>query len=623
MARHHHKTGSISRQVRRRQAKAKARLRKRRQRQAWKTVEGGRTSNKIRPTPQAGGYLVRQFWEHLGLTEALEKLGIRKFKGLAVSTLLLVALLFGVLGARSVSDLADKASADPVLLECCAVELLERKQLYRLLGKLTKDQYQAWMQHILRRLQADPRTASRPDGVVAGDETTMFKWGDKMPAVTWVFKSSEQRFGLGYEVVSTCYADRDKFYTLFCDFRLPTEAQRQAQAQKRKRKKMGLDQRKPADVIRWLQRQVEDGEAPEWVVLSGPHLSQILTQACERLSLPWLGLSDRRRVYHLGQGNKMRKVKAGQILDADYKGRWQQLTDAGYRVVLVGSARANKIGQVVLLVAECLADGGRLLIVTRSDDEVRLLQRVQRLLERRAEADNTKLHRMIELFRQGREAGIRAETATFDSWFYVVWFIQEVLALGFRRVVTKTRSNIHYLYQGEKLTIEQLQSKVRRYRRAPGGDPQVKFSSLRVTQPGLGRIKLVFVREYNRRSKLTHEYVLMCTDPRYANSKVHRAYKLRWRIEEIYRETRQNHGLEEFHCRNINAIYGHVFLSFLSHTCLVATRLLSSKLKEMTLGQIMCKVFRALVELVSTVEGVVVRFSDEFLERYGLPDFCT
>ena len=47
---------------------------------------------------------------------------------------------------------------------------------------------------------------------------------------------------------------------------------------------------------------------------------------------------------------------------------------------------------------------------------------MQRLLERRAEADNTKLHLMIELLRQGREAGIRAETATFDSWFYVVWY---------------------------------------------------------------------------------------------------------------------------------------------------------------------------------------------------------
>jgi chitodextrinase len=96
----------------------------------------------------------------LGLAAALDGLGIHKLKGLAVSTLLLVALLFGVLGARSVSDL--------VLLECCAVDLLERKQLYRFLGKMTKAQYQAWLVHILRRLQADPRPAS---GLVGAELT--------------------------------------------------------------------------------------------------------------------------------------------------------------------------------------------------------------------------------------------------------------------------------------------------------------------------------------------------------------------------------------------------------------------------------------------------------------------
>lgn len=141
-------------------------------------VKAARTAKKIRPTPQAGSYLVCQFWDYLGLTAALDGLSIHKFKGLAVSTLLLVALLFGVLGARSVSDLADKAGSDLVLLECCAVDLLERKQLYR----------------------------------------------------SWVFKSSEQRFGLGYEIVSTCFADPDTSYGLFCDFRLPTAAQQRAQA---------------------------------------------------------------------------------------------------------------------------------------------------------------------------------------------------------------------------------------------------------------------------------------------------------------------------------------------------------------------------------------------------------
>lgn len=618
-----HTTRSSLRQEKRRQAKAHARFRRRRKRQQWKPVQSGRTTKKIKPTPQAGSYLVRQFWEYFGMTEALEQLGIRKFKGLAASTLLMVALLFGVLGAQSVSDLADKARGDQVLLECCAVDLLERKQLYRLLGKMTQEQYQAWLLHILKRMQADPRTASRPDGVVAGDETVILKSGKKMPSISWVFKSSEQRFGLGYEVVSTCYADRNKFYSLFCAFRLPSARQLQAQVEARKKKKLSLDLRKPADVIRWLEQQVADDEPPELVVLSGPHLGQALVAACERLVLPWLGLSDRRRVYWVGLGQAKRKMKAAQILEANYQRCWQQLTDAGYQIAIVGPAQANKIGQVVLLVAECLADGGRLLIVAQPDKQAHLLERVHCLLAQRGAADNTKLHLMLDLLQQGRQAGIRAETATFDRWFYAVWFIKEVLALGFKRVVIKARANIRYRYHGEEQTIDQLQHQVSSYRRAPGASKQVKFAALRVIQPGLGRIKLVFVREYSGQGKLTQEYVLMCTDYRYANHKVYRAYKLRWRIEEVYRETRQNHALDAFHGRNFNAIYGHVFLSFLSHTCLVVTRLLSPKLQGLTLGQVMNKVFRALVELADTAEGIVIRFTDKFLECYCLPAFCT
>jgi hypothetical protein len=248
----------------------------------------------------------------------------------------------------------------------------------------------------------------------------------------------------------------------------------------------------------------------------------------------------------MGEGQARQKVKASQVLDADYEGRWQRLTDAGYQITTVGLAQATKIGPVVLLVAQCLADGGRLLIVARPDEDAHLLERVHRLLAQRGAADNTKLHLMLELLRQGREAGIRAETATFDRWFYAVWFIQQVLALGFKRVIIKARANLRYLYRAEELTIDQLQCQVTCYRRAPGTNPYVKFAALRVVQPGLGRIKLVFVREYSRQGTLTQEYALMCTDPRYANHKVYHAYKLRWRIEEIYRETRQNHALEAF-----------------------------------------------------------------------------
>ncbi len=46
-----------------------------------------------------------------------------------------------------------------------------------------------------------------------------------------------------------------------------------------------------------------------------------------------------------------------------------------------------------------------------------------------------KLRLMLDLLRMGRDAGIRSETATFDRWYFIPWFILEVLALGFKRVV--------------------------------------------------------------------------------------------------------------------------------------------------------------------------------------------
>ncbi len=268
-------------------------------------------------------------------------------------------------------------------------------------------------------------------------------------------------------------------------------------------------QRKPGDVARWLAHQVAEGDVPELVVLAGNHLGRLLVGKCGVLRLPWIGISTRRRVYTLGTGRRARRVKTSALLKGDYRRQWHDLKDEGYRVAFLGEATATTLGQVVLLVIECLADGERQLLVARPTKETVLLERVQLLLARQAQPDNTKLHLMLNLLRQGREAGIRAETATFDRWFYVVWFIQGVLALGFKRVVIKAKANISYLYQGQEMTIEELKGQIKSYRRAPGGEKRVKFASLRVIQPGLGRVRLVFVQEFNRKGLvLTFSVVL-------------------------------------------------------------------------------------------------------------------
>src|SRR5512136_2263030 len=193
-----HTTGSVSRQAqrtatkRRRQAE---RERRRQARQSWPPVQAGRMAKDAPAQPQARSYLVRQFWEHLRLGELLHQTGVKqKFKGLSAVTLMVVALTFGVCNANSVSDLAAKAQADPVLLEACWAQGLERKQLYRFLGQVTDTMYLAWLGDILRELHRDPRTATHRHGVVIGDDTTVFKSGKTMPYVTLVYKSSGQRF---------------------------------------------------------------------------------------------------------------------------------------------------------------------------------------------------------------------------------------------------------------------------------------------------------------------------------------------------------------------------------------------------------------------------------------------
>jgi len=191
-----HKAGSISRQAHRQRSKrqrAAERARRQRARRAGWRLKAGRTSGERPAAPQAGSYRVPAFWGHLRLGEWLHQAGIKqKLKGLPAVSLRVIALLFGVFNAHSVSDLAAKAVADAVLLEACWVQGLERKQLYRFLGQVSDTTYLAWLADIVRELNRHPRTATQRPGVGIGDDTVVFKFGKRMPYVTLVYTSSGQ-----------------------------------------------------------------------------------------------------------------------------------------------------------------------------------------------------------------------------------------------------------------------------------------------------------------------------------------------------------------------------------------------------------------------------------------------
>jgi hypothetical protein len=500
--------------------------------------------------------------------------------------------------------------------------------LYRFLSQVCDTTYLAWLGDIVRELNRDPRTATHRHGVVIGDDTTVFKSGKHMPYVTLVYKSSGQRFGLGNIIVSVHYADWHKDIPLFFDFWRPTPQQIQAAQDKRDRKRLKVDQRKPEDVARWLKHQVQQGQAPDLALLHGAQFGPGVVGQCEELRLVWMAIGGGRRQYGVVRpsGRRISGVTAQDLLARSYpRAEWVELTDVGYRVVIVGESDVEGVGRVSLLVAEDLTDQTRTLFLTRADSDAVLMQRVELAVAQHVDADTSRLQVMLRLLTLVRQANVQAETAVFDRWFYVTSFIAQVLALGFARVIIKAKRDILYTYRGQTRTLDQLWQLVpaQRFHRQQVRGQWVKLASLRVQQDGLGHVKVAFVKELGAHNKILQRYGLMCTDPAFRNDHVYRAPKLRWKIEECYREVRQNHGFELYHARNFNANFGHVALSFLSYLCLAVTRLLTPQLRDKTLGQVKQLVFDALVELERHGDQILVKFSARFRREIGLPAYCT
>jgi len=577
-----------------------------------------------KPTPTARGFLAQRFWEALDLDEALEQEGIVKAGGLAVGCILLVVLLFGVMNVTSLCALAEAVGQDAALCAVLGIQALEQKMLYRTLAAITVTQYQAWMRQVVRTLQQDPRTASLPGGVTAGDETQVSKrYGTKMPGIRVIFLHSEKIFTLGYEIVSTLYADWKKHYPLFFGIYQPDEAQQARIAEAKERKKLKVDRRKADDFVRWMRHQVEEGKQPQVVELSGNQLSPRMRGELDSMKMAWIGVSDQRRRYTLD--GETEAVKAKALLARDVERQWINLDDVGYRIAFLGIATCT-LGQVVLVVAEPMDDVVRRLYVLPVQDRVDATALLSLVLSHTPDdVPAGKLRLMLNLLRMGRQAGIRSETATFDRWYFIPWFVLEVLALGFKRVVIPAKAGFNYTYDGQTYDLSELWELWRPQdfedvtcRRRP-----YRLSSRQVSMKDLGVVQMVFIEELNRRGEAVHRFVLMCTDLRFAPLNVLRVYKLRWYIEVCYRECKQNHGLSHFHARTWETIYGQILMSFLAYICLSLTRLLTARLRDHTLGWIKRHYFNSLVCLSTSPDGeTIIELSPTLLDIHGLPAFC-
>jgi hypothetical protein len=168
-----------------------------------------------------------------------------------------------------------------------------------------------------------------------------------------------------------------------------------------------------------------------------------------------LGVSGNRRVYTLN--GSQAKQKAQSLLSKANPHRWIEDPDLGYRFASLGQATGS-VGKVLLVVAEHMADRVRTLYLVSADTcEAEAMARISLVLSReQARQETGILNLTLNLLKLGREANIRAENAVFDRWFFVPWFIQEVLSLGFKRVVIKAKAGFTYTYQGQAYALPDL-----------------------------------------------------------------------------------------------------------------------------------------------------------------------
>jgi hypothetical protein len=617
----------MTRQEKKKQGKRKQRERRLKQeKHQRRQLRAQRAKKDPQPAPTARSYFIQQIWDKLGLDAALEKAGIVK-DGLPLSTIFIIVLLMGVMGATSLHNLIEVVPQDAALWLMLALETLEEKQIYRGLAQVKVSQYQVWMSELLKSLQADVRTASQQAGVVMADTTQIVKrYSHKIPGVHILFVHSEKIFVKGVEIINTHYADDDKDYPLFMEFYQPDEAVLAERAAQKARRQAGVDARKPASMLAYLAGQVSQGNIPKVVTIAGPQLTEKFTRGLDELGLPWLGVSSNRRVYTLNGSQKKQKSKT--LLTNANPHRWLQDPDLGYRFAPLGPATGS-VGQVLLLVAEHMADRTRTLyLVPAATREAEAIARISLVLSReQSKQEKGILGLTLKLLELSRKANIQAENAAFDRWFFIPWFIQAVLALGFKRVVIKAKAGFTYTYQGQAYDLPDLWTLIsdQDFKPHQRNAQTYWLASLIVDLKDVGPVKLVFVKQPMRRRQGMLKSVLMCTDVDYPDQHVLRVYLLRWRIEVCYREVKQNHCFGQFHAQNMETNYGQSLLSLVAYLFEVLLKLIVPALAQQTLGWIKNDYLNAIVSLMLT-DGrqdpdYVIEFPGWLIDDYGLPDW--
>ncbi len=160
------------------------------------------------------------------------------------------------------------------------------------------------------------------------------------------------------------------------------------------------------------------------------------------------------------------------------------------------------------------------------------------------------------LIRRALDAGIRADYVLMDTWFTTEPMIKSIVETGLDVIGMVKQLKQRYIYNGRTYDLPGLRKFV------DFSGARNTFGSLHVTTKGGIPVKIVFVRNRNKKSECLY---LLSTDSSLSDEEIVRIYGNRWSIECFFKASKSFLKLgTEFQSRTYDAM--------VSHTAIVFTR---------------------------------------------------
>ena len=573
------------------------------------------SENEIPESPKLSAIALQEMSRQLGLEEIAIELEMEKHHGVSVHDIIFVLLLYSSYGVTSITGLASKAKKDQSLASVIEdVKKIHNKVILYFQNNNEISRYEQLVDGIVSSGQNKGRLKSTKRGILIVDDSPLIKTGKKMEKIEIIFDHVEKRYVLGYVLVSTSYADKTKSYCVNFEFRLSTEEDRKKAEQKKLKKKEEIDLRKKGSLINWTDIQRNSGLEVAFVQVSGVNLDAETLKGLDIRGIDWVGLPGGKTAL-FDQGMNRWNFE---LLKQDVVRTQPAILEIEGWEVYTKPVLFKDYGEVVFCVVKDFQGNELGCFLLKKEAMHTMVSILQEFFTRQQPADNNKLKIGLDLFERAKSAGIEAETACADSWFFVAWFIAKVLGIeGIKRFISKMKSNTEIVYKGQVIKVKELWD---RMNLEPVSGRSIKASAVLVKVKGFKNLlKIVLVQELDKSGRAKARYILVCTDIHFSKEKIIEAYKLRWTIECFFRTAKQRFGLDKFHVRKFSEIHSHITFVFISYLLMACLKISNPKLTDLSFGQIIDRYLKSLVTLQRTAKGVVVDLDPGFFKEFGFP----